>query len=81
MFQEYPKALYKGGDESAPWVICDDADEEAAYRADGFAVVGEEAHQVSHRDALTAEAEALGIKVDKRWGDDRLASEVAKAKG
>jgi hypothetical protein len=30
---------------------------------------------------LRAEAEALGIKVDKRWGDDRLREEIDKAKG
>lgn len=28
---------------------------------------------------LTAQAKALGIKVDKRWGVERLAEEIAKA--
>lgn len=39
--------------------------------------------QVSEADALEAlraEARALGIKVDKRWGDERLTAEIAKAK-
>ena len=31
------------------------------------------------QDALMAEAEAKGIKVDKRWSAARLAEEVAKA--
>lgn len=29
--------------------------------------------------ALVAKAEEIGIKVDKRWGTDRLAEEIAKA--
>lgn len=32
-------------------------------------------------DALRAEAEALGIKVDARWKEKRLQEEIAKAKG
>lgn len=31
------------------------------------------------RDELEKEAERLGIKVDKRWGDKRLLQEVVKA--
>jgi hypothetical protein len=31
------------------------------------------------RDELEKEAERLGIKVDKRWGDKRLMQEVVKA--
>ena len=30
-------------------------------------------------DALRAQAESLGIKVDKRWGADRLSEEIAAA--
>lgn len=33
----------------------------------------------SDRDALIAQGEAKGLKVDKRWSDARLAEEVAKA--
>jgi hypothetical protein len=33
------------------------------------------------REAIVAELEARGVDVDKRWGDKRLASELAKAKG
>lgn len=32
------------------------------------------------RGGLIAEAEALGIRVDGRWSDKRLASEIAKRK-
>lgn len=32
-------------------------------------------------EALRAQAEAAGVKVDKRWGADRLRDEIAKASG
>jgi len=40
-FQEYPKALYKGGDQAAEWVMVSDKDEEAAKRKAGFKMLGE----------------------------------------
>jgi hypothetical protein len=40
-FQEYPKALYKGGDQNADFVIVVDKKDEAAKRKVGFAVLGE----------------------------------------
>lgn len=42
MFIEYPKALYMNGDAEAEMVLAADADDEAAKRADGFRVYGEE---------------------------------------
>jgi hypothetical protein len=36
--------------------------------------------QPTERAALLARAEELGIKVDNRWGDARIASEIAAAK-
>ena len=33
------------------------------------------------RESMLADAEKLGIKVDKRWGDDRLMAEITKAMG
>lgn len=33
------------------------------------------------REGLLAEAKALGLKVDGRWSDARLAAEIEKAKG
>lgn len=40
-FQEYPKALYKGGDVDAEHVIVADKDEEAAKRKAGYKMLGE----------------------------------------
>lgn len=74
--QEFPKCLYQGGDAGAEFTIVADEDQEAAARDAGFAMIGESAEPAD----LLAEAEALGIKVDKRWGEDRLAAEIAKAK-
>lgn len=39
--QEYPKALYKDGDQTAEHVIVADADEEAAKREHGFKLLGD----------------------------------------
>lgn len=39
--QEYPKALYKGGDQGAEHVIVSDGKEEAAKRKAGFKMLGE----------------------------------------
>lgn len=39
--QEYPKALYKGGDVEADHVIVADKDEEAAKRKAGYKMLGE----------------------------------------
>jgi hypothetical protein len=33
------------------------------------------------RESMIADAEKLGIKIDKRWGDDRLMAEITKAMG
>jgi hypothetical protein len=30
-------------------------------------------------DGLVAHAEAIGVKVDKRWGEDRLRQEIQSA--
>jgi hypothetical protein len=40
-FQEYPKALYQGGDAAAEYVMVGDKKEEAAKRKAGFAMIGE----------------------------------------
>jgi hypothetical protein len=79
MFQEFPKALYLGGDAEAAYVIVADVDCEEVAREDGYASVGEEVVAPASRTALMATAEAKGIKVDKRWSDARLTSEIAKA--
>lgn len=48
-----------------------------------FFDLDDEAHappEPDEKDTLVAEAEALGIDVDKRWGVARLTSEIEKAK-
>ena len=40
-FKEYPKALYKGGDQAGEWVMVNDEKEEAAKRKAGFKMIGE----------------------------------------
>lgn len=40
-----------------------------------------EAIVTADRQALIAEAEGLGVKVDRRWGDKRLAEAIDVAKG
>ena len=42
-------------------------------------VQGDRPEEVLTRAQLEAQAEAKGIKVDKRWGDARLKAELAKA--
>lgn len=51
-------------------------DEEAQTAEEAQAA--EEVHTADY-DGLVARAEALGVKVDKRWGEDRLRQEVASA--
>jgi len=40
-FQEYPKALYKGGDATAEYVMVADKEEEAVKRKAGYKMLGE----------------------------------------
>lgn len=37
--------------------------------------------EIDPMDALRAEAEALGVKVDGRWKEAKLRDEIAKVKG
>ena len=76
--QEFPKCLYLGADVEAEYVVVADEDQEAEARGNGFAMLSEAADEPAD---LVSEALSLGIKIDKRWGADRLATEIAKAKG
>lgn len=76
--KEYPKILYMGAALDGLTAIVHDEEQEAEARSNGFASLGESEADI---DALRAEAEALGVKVDKRWKAERLADEIAKAKG
>ena len=78
-YVEYPKCIYRGG------VIGDDcitagssAEEEAAAGRDYYSH-GVVTALTPDPDALRVEAEKLGIRVDKRWGADRLRAEIERA--
>jgi hypothetical protein len=77
---EYPKALYAGNGWDCEAIVVLDADQEEAARAQGYVSVGESYGGANDMESLTAEAESLGVKIDKRWGAERLAAEIAKAK-
>lgn len=78
----YPKWKYAADGRS---IVVDDADAEEALGEGWYnspADVPDPDDGLTGGDAdLKAEAEALGIKIDKRWSDKRLAEEIAKAKG
>lgn len=79
-FQEFPKCLYEDGDTSKAFVIVMNEDEEAEKTDAGFAPAKPPEDLVADDiESLTAEAEALGIKVDARWKVKRLKEEIAKA--
>lgn len=40
MFQEFPKMIYLGGDQTAEWRIVQDAGDEKALASEGFLPVG-----------------------------------------
>jgi len=42
--------------------------------------VGEDESENDELDELRAQAEELGVKVDKRWKEDRIQQEIDKAK-
>ena len=78
MFQEYPKALYLGADVEQAVKVVFGEQEEADAREAGYRSLGEGAPD--ERDALAAEAGALGIAVDGRWSVKRIQAEIAKVK-
>ena len=73
MFQEFPKALYKDGQEGGELAVVQDAEQEAAKRAEGFAMIGEapegDGSGGETVESLRAKLDAAGIKYDKRTRD------------
>lgn len=82
MFQEFPKALYKDGQEGGELAVVQDAEQEAAKRAEGFAMIGDGAQIASPEpeppadeppaetvESVRAKLDAAGIKYDKRTRD------------
>jgi hypothetical protein len=56
------------------YAVANDAEEHKALSAAGYLP----AFEGADRDALIAQLEAKGVKVDKRWSDKRLSEELAK---
>ena len=73
-FQEYPRWLYT---HEGAFVVADKAEHDKHPNASLVPLDAEQAEPVD-RDALLAQAEGKGLKVDKRWSDKRLAEELAK---
>lgn len=72
-FQEYPKHVYPNGS-AGDYVEVRSAEEEAKVMAGGSFVREDEEH-----DRLVQVATIKGVKVDKRWGNDRLRKEISAA--
>jgi hypothetical protein len=81
---ELRKGLADGWSLTLPEAVTPRAVAPAAPRADDTpppAPLPAPAPLLSGRAALEAEAAELGIKIDGRWSDKRLAAEVAAKKG
>ena len=64
----------------AGFAVANDADEHQTLTDAGYLpALVVDAPQTSGTADLQDQAEALGIKVDKRWSDKRLAEEITKA--
>ena len=77
-FQEYPRWLYTP---EGAFVVADKAEHDKHPHASLVpldAVVEQPEDATLDRDALLAQADEKGLKVDKRWSDKRLAEELAK---
>jgi hypothetical protein len=79
---QYPRWKYAADGRS---LVVDDADAEEAlgegwYDSPADIPDPDAEPEADDIDALRAQAEELGVKVDKRWKAERLAEEIAKAK-
>jgi hypothetical protein len=68
VFQEFPKWKYH---DSGDAVMVDDKDAETAL-GEGWHDLPLPPQEVSRRDALLAAAADKGMKIDKRWSDERI---------
>lgn len=75
--QSYPKWLYS----AERSLIVATEEEHAALEGDWYESPADVpvSGSVVSREKLLAQAEAKGVKVDKRWSDARLASEIEQA--
>jgi hypothetical protein len=74
---EYESALKAGFFGSVPEALSKKAAKAPELKQEAKPEDKPEADQI---DALRAKAEALGIAVDRRWGEAKLIAEIAKAK-
>lgn len=79
MFHEFPKWKYAANAS----LIVESAEEELALEGEWFDTPWEAAESASKpsadRDELIAYAESAGIKIDKRWSDDKIAQAIKDA--
>lgn len=78
-FPEYPKWLYS---KDAAKIVQDQDEADALdgdWRESPADFDGADVNEPTERDALIAKAAALGLKIDKRWNDDKLAEAIAAA--
>ena len=69
----YPLNMTKPG-EVVGYAVANDEAEHASLSGIGY----EPKLETPSADDLTAKAEALGIKIDKRWSPDTLAAKIAE---
>lgn len=72
VFQAFPKWKYHDSGES---VIVEHEDAETAL-GDGWHDLPIEPQEVSRREVLLAAAAEKGIKIDKRWSDDKIQAAI-----
>ncbi len=79
----YPKMVYPGDPMPGTGKIVNSKEEEDDFRAKIAPVAEkktEEKKDEPEKDGLLAQATMLGVAVDKRWGVERIKSEIAQAK-
>lgn len=69
--QEFPKCLYRNGPYSE-YVVVHSKEQENQQRENGFFSADESAEKPADKDDLIAQAEAKGVKVDRRWSIERI---------
>lgn len=72
IYQEFPKALTVPGTDKQ--IVVANADEESAKLAEWG--VGDQDDDPVEREGLLSKADELGLKIDRRWSDKRLAQEI-----
>jgi hypothetical protein len=77
IYQEFPKMKYH---ESGSYCIVDGKEAEDAL-GEGWHDLPLDQQTILTREDLEGKANALGIKLDKRWSDSTLKSKIDEAQG